>query len=307
MRLGFAVKVLERPDLRSHDTRRWQSDPDLGTSIGYLHQIFEHLDRIDVRMYRMASAIAPYASHPDMPRFRDQPHRFASELVELGRKAKTLGLRLSTHPGQYTVLNSMNPTTVANAIAELEVHAEIMDAMELGPEAVIVLHVGGGMEDKDEAMRRFEKGFKKLSASAQRRLVVENDDRLFGVGDVLKLHGSVGCPVVWDVLHHHCYNPNGVGDAEALRAAASTWPSGVTPKMHYSSPKTSLEGVDKPSKRSIPRPPQLRAHADMVDPVAFRWFLDHVVGGLDIDIMLEAKGKDIALLTLRRQLDGHIA
>ena len=59
MKLGFAVKVIGRSGLRSHDTRRWQSNPSLGESISSLHAIFDYLDQIDVRMYRMASAIAP--------------------------------------------------------------------------------------------------------------------------------------------------------------------------------------------------------------------------------------------------------
>jgi UV DNA damage endonuclease len=305
MKLGFAVKVVGRRDLPSHDTRRWQSRPDLATSIGYLHAIFDYLDDIDVRMYRMASSIAPYASHPDLVEFRDQPQRFASELAELGQKAEQLDLRLSTHPGQYTVLNSTNEATVAAAVTELEVHSEILDAMRLGPESVVVLHVGGVAQDKEKAKDRFEAGFARLSSRAQARLVVENDDRSFGLGDVLDVSRRTGCPVVWDVLHHHCYDPDSIPDHEALGEALATWPRDVRPKMHYSSARTSLEWRESRQGRrkvATPVPPPLRAHADMIDPVAFGWFLDHVVDGRDVDVMLEAKGKDVALLELRRHI-----
>jgi UV DNA damage endonuclease len=306
VKLGFAVKVIGREGLPSHDTRRWQSEPDLGTSIRYLHSIFDYLEEIDVHMYRMASAIAPYASHPKLRHFRDQPTRFAEELQALGKHARRIDLRLSTHPGQYTVLNSEHEATVASAVEELEVHAELLDAIDLGPEGVIVLHVGGLGADREDAKARFEKGFAKLSAAARSRLVVENDDRLFGLADVLDIADRTGCPVVWDVLHHHCFDPAGIPDDEALRLALATWPREVRPKMHYSSPRTVLKSVNKKVGRrtvALPEAPPLRAHADMVDPIAFEWFLQNVVGDQDVDIMLEAKGKDVALIELRAQLE----
>lgn len=69
MRLGFAVKVLGAGGLPSHDTRRWQSDPDLSVSLQRLEAILDYLDDNDIRFYRMATALAPYASHPDLPGF----------------------------------------------------------------------------------------------------------------------------------------------------------------------------------------------------------------------------------------------
>jgi UV DNA damage endonuclease len=48
--------------------------------------------------------------------------------------------------------------------------------------------------------------------------------------------------------------------------------------------------------------PQLRAHADMIDPIAFEHFVTETAAGLDFDVMLEAKAKDVALLRLREQL-----
>jgi UV DNA damage endonuclease len=98
MQLGFAVKVLGAGGLPSHDTRRHQSEPNLGVSLDNLEAIFAYCDDHDIRFYRMATGLAPYASHPDLTRFRDQPARFAGRLAEVGARARELGLRLTTHP-----------------------------------------------------------------------------------------------------------------------------------------------------------------------------------------------------------------
>jgi UV DNA damage endonuclease len=305
MRLGFAVKVLGDGGLPSHDTRRWQSGPHLSVSLERLARILDYCDAHDIRMYRMATALAPYASHPELASFRDQPRECAEQLELVGRRARALDVRLSTHPGQYTVLNSEDERTMRLAVEDLDVQAELLDGMGLGPEAVVVVHVGGAAGGVDAALDRFERGFALLSEAARARLVVENDDRRFGLSDVLRLAQRIGRPVVWDVLHHHCHDPAGIPDREALASALATWPEGVTPKIHFSSPKTAVEErrrrVDGRVQRS-PVLPQLRAHADLVDPIAFEHFLRGPARGLSFDVMLEAKAKDLALLRLRDQL-----
>lgn len=305
MRLGFAVKVLGRDGLPSHDTRRWQSGPHLSVSISYLHAIFDYLDDVDIRMYRMATGIAPYASHPRLVQFRDQPQSCADELADLGSRARSLDIRLSSHPGQYTVLNSEDEAVRRTAAEEIEVQAEIFDAMGLPDESVIVLHVGGKAGGGAAATDRFVRGFELLSERARARLALENDDRSFSLCEVVELSRRTGTPVVWDVLHHHCLDPDRIPDPEALDMALTTWPRGVTPKMHYSSPKTTVEERRKKVGRRVVRtysPAPLRAHADLVDPIAFEIFLRDVLRDRRMDIMLEAKGKDVALLTLRKHL-----
>lgn len=259
-------------------------------------------------MYRMATGLAPYASHPDLPEFRGQPQECAEELARAGELARELGIRLSSHPGQYTVLNSENEHTRRLAIDELEVQAELMDGMGLGPESVIVLHVGGAAGGVPAALDRFEAGFESLSEAARARLVVENDDRSFGLQDVLELSGRIGRPVVWDALHHYCHDPAGIPPREALELALATWPEGATPKIHYSSPKTAAVPRSRRAGRRVERSlslPQPRAHADLVDPIAFEGFLLETARDLDFDVMLEAKAKDLALIRLRDQLEAR--
>ena len=310
MRLGFAVKVLGGGGLPSHDTRRWQSGPSLGVSLDRLEAVLRHCAAEGIEMYRMATALAPYASHPDLPQFHDAPAVFAQRLAEVGALARELDIRLSTHPGQYTVLNSEDERVRALAVAELEVQAALLDGMGLGPEAVVVLHVGGAAGGVEAAFDRFEAGFASLSDAARARLVVENDDRVFGLADVLALSERIGRPVVFDVHHHACHDPAGIPAREALALAVATWPEGVVPKMHYSSPRTQVEErarrVGRRVERSLVVPP-LRAHADLIDPIAFGWFLDEVAAGIDVDVMLEAKAKDLALLALRDALARRVS
>lgn len=305
MRLGFAVKVLGDGGLPSHDTRRWQSGPSLEVSLDALERVLEYAHGAGIRMYRMATALAPYASHPDLPQFRDQPARCAERLAEVGRRARELDIRLSTHPGQYTVLNSEDERVQRLAVEELGVQAELLDGMGLGPEAVVVLHVGGGAGGRDAALDRFCAGFERLSDAARARLVVENDDRTFSLSDVLALSARIGRPVVWDILHHHCNDPDRIPDREALELALATWPAGVTPKIHYSTPRTAIEERTRKVGRRVERQlvvPPLRAHADLIDPIAFERFLRETAAGLRFDVMLEAKAKDLALLALRDRL-----
>ncbi len=305
MRLGFAVKVLGAGGLPSQDTRRWQSEPHLRVSIEYLHAVFAYLEDAGIGMYRMAASLAPYATHPDLPQFHGQVHESAAELAALGAAARRRGLRLSSHPGQYVVLNSVEERIVAAALRDLELQAELFDAMGLGPEAVVNIHVGGAPGGTAAGLDRFEQSFARLSPEAQRRVVVENDDRTYALVDVLDLSARIGRPVVWDILHHHCHDPAGIEDHEALRLALATWPDGVRPKIHYSSPRTNVEERKKKVGRRVERSlvlPQLRAHADLIDPIGFEEFLRRTARELEFDVMLEAKAKDLALLRLREQL-----
>jgi UV DNA damage endonuclease len=305
MRLGFAVKVLGGGGLPTHDARRHPSRPHLRVSIGYLHSVFDHLEREGIRMYRMSASLAPYGTHPGLPAFHGQVEACAAELAELGDRARAQGLRLSTHPGQYVVLNSEDPGVGAAAARDLEEQAALLDAMGLGPEAVVVLHVGGAARGVAAGIERFEAGLERLSERARSRLVLENDDRSFGLADVLPLARRTGLRVAWDVLHHHCHDPEGIPEREALSLALGTWPAGQRPKIHYSSPRTAMDERRRRVGRRIeriPTLPPLRAHADLVDPIAFARFLRESAAGHDFDVMLEAKGKDLALLRLRSQL-----
>ena len=301
-RLGFAVKVLGNGGLPSADTRRWQTGPHLNRSLELLGPVFAYLDRIDVRVYRLSSQVVPYGTHPDLPdlHYRRQLDQAATALDAAAADAARLGLRLSTHPGQYTVLNATEPAIVDKAIADLEQDAALLDRLGQPPEGSVVVHVGGEYGDRAAALDRWELGWSRLSERARARLALENDERLFGIEDALDLHRRTGVRVVLDV-HHHRIHPRSaaIPIADALAAACATWGT-ARPKVHLSSAKSMLE---TPLGEKVPKRitfPPLRAHAELVLP----WDLEAVVASAPapLDVMLEAKAKDLALLHLRRTL-----
>lgn len=298
-RLGFAVKVAGREGLKSNDARRWQSNPHLSVSMDYLREILDYLDEIDVRMYRISSDFAPYCTHPDLPRFHGQIAECQTGLAELGRTARERGIRLSLHPSQYVLLSALDPRINDKGIWDVNSQAELLDAMEQGPEAIVILHLGGAYGDKDAALRRFIDNYPRLSEAGRRRLVIENDETLYTVQDCLRVHEAIGIPVVFD-HQHHLLNPGILSLGEACRAALATWRTGVMPKVHFSSPKLDSRMVTR-GKKEVPAPPLLSQHADYVHPWEFAAFLREV-GPAPFDVMLEAKMKDAALLKLRDDL-----
>lgn len=309
LRLGFPVKVMARPDLKSNDTRRWANGPHLRTSLAYLDAILDHLDTHDIRMYRMSSDLAPYATHPDMPQFHAMVRDSATDLAVVGAKAKRLGIRLSFHPSQFVVLNSPDPDLVAKSVWDLSSQAEMLDLMDLGPEAVLVIHVGGTYGDRAAGNARWVETWHRLPEPVRRRLVLEHDDLRFSASDTLWIHERTGVPLVFDHQHFLCLNPDGLDMRATLERMLATWPAGVRPKVHFSSPRTEFRTARRKDPQSrktveVPLAPVWTGHADFCQPFEFIAFM-RLAAGLRFDVMLEAKAKDLALIKLRPDLLRH--
>lgn len=303
MRLGFVVKSLAQPELRSHDSRRWQNSPHLSVSLAYLRDMFTYLIDARIGMYRISSELAPYATHPDLPQFHHQVEDCAAELALLGQIARTASLRLSFHPAQHVVLNSTDPDLVARSQADLVTQATILDRMELGPEAVVVTHLGGIYGDRSAARQRFADNFLALPEVARRRVVLENDDTRFSVTDTLWVHEQTGIRLVFDNLHHRLNNPDDRPTTEALAACLATWPGHVRPKVHFSTPRTEWL-VQSKTEGDAPEIRRTRwsYHADYVNPFEFIDFIRSAASLREFDVMLEVRGKDLALRQLREDL-----
>lgn len=205
-------------------------------------------------------------------------------LQETGDLARKYGHRLTFHPSEFTKIASDRPEVVETSIKELEVHSKIFDLMGFLPPThynKINIHVGGVYGDKDATLARFADVFNnRLSANCRARLTVENDDRpsMYSVQDLLKLHDMIRIPIVFD-FHHHKFCPGNWTTEEAFRAAIATWPAGVKPIVHWSE---SQEGR---------RP---HAHSDYVDGPIDLYGLEG-----QVDVMVEAKAKELAVLRYR--------
>lgn len=331
LRLGFPVKVLGRPDLKSQDTRRWQKNPHLKCSLELLDRVLDYLRSEKLDMYRLSSDIAPYATHPDMPRFHSMVADSDAELRAFGAKAKAYDIRLSFHPSQYVLLNSPDPELTRKSIWDLSSQAEMLDRMELDDEAVMITHVGGVYDDHEASRARWIQGWEQCPEHVRRRLVLENDDIRFSAADALWIHERTGVRLVFDYQHMWCLNPERLDMRQTLERFLATWPAGVRPKIHFSSPRTELReikqkitpkaraaakaGTAKAKKgellkapvkatarvKTVLRPPIWTGHADFTNPFEFATFM-RMADGLVFDVMLEGKSKDLSLLRLRPDL-----
>jgi UV DNA damage endonuclease len=183
----------------------------------------DYLDRHDIRMYRLSSDLAPYAAHPDMPQFHSMVRDSDAELRSFGAKATKLGIRLSFHPSQFVVLNSPDAKLVDKSVWDLNSQAEMLDRMELGPEAIIVIHVGGTFGDRAATNARWvETWHNKLPEHVRRRLVLEHDDIRFSVSDILWIHEQTGVRLIFDHQHFWCLNPDRLDMRDSLERVIRT-------------------------------------------------------------------------------------
>ncbi len=250
-----------------------------------LERIIDWNEENDIKFYRMSSDLFPWASEHGIEALPDYDD-ICVVLKRCGDKAKQYGQRITTHPGPFNKLTSPNEQVILNTIKDLEIHGQIFDLMGLPktPYAKINIHVGAHYNDKSLAIGNFCRNFGRLSDSVQRRLTVENDDKasLYSTKELVEeVHSRIGIPVVHD-FHHHNFCTGDIDQEEALLMAAMTW-GDVTPVTHYSQSR-SVEHDDPTIK------PQ--AHSDSYwEPVN--------TYGLDVDVMLECKHKEIGLRKMR--------
>jgi UV DNA damage endonuclease len=248
-------------------------------------KILEWNEKRSIKLFRLSSCVIPWGNIIDIDTLPDIK-QISSALKQAGDYAKSHGHRITTHPGPFTVIASTNPVVVASSFKDLEMHAKVFDLMGLSrsPYNKINIHVNTTAEGKQAAMDRFCAAFLKLSESVRSRLVIENDDKLkqFTVEDLMYIHKKIGIPVTFDYFHHSL-NPGNLDEESALKLAATTWPAGINQAVHYSESKRLHE-----SSNAI----NTRAHSDYVNQLPNTY-------GLDIDIVLEAKCKELALLKVK--------
>jgi UV DNA damage endonuclease len=255
----------------------------LSANLDTLEAILRWNDANDIRVFRVSSNTVPLASHPraSFPWREALGERFA----ELGDLVRSTGMRLSTHPGPYTVPASADESIAAAAVRELDYHAELMSAFGLDRSHKIVLHLGGGAGDRDSWLERFARSFGRLTAEVRSRLVLEHDER-WSLADVLRVADELSLPVVFDAFHHEV-NPSlpELGVRELVELAGETWrKADGRQEVHFS--------TQAPGRRA-------GAHADTIDLRRFRRFVAQV-DDLPLDCVLEVKDKEQSVLRARR-------
>ena len=234
--------------------------------------------------FRVNSRILPLKTHPE--------HGYDAEMLgdeiiaayrRCGELAHSTNTRVSFHPDQFVVLSSPRRDVIRSSLAELEYQAEV--AEWIGAD-VINVHGGGGYGDKPAALARLAGAVGDLSDRARSRLTLENDDRIHTPTDLLPVCQNLGLPLVYDVHHHRCHG-DGLDVETATGLAVGTW--GREPLFHVSSPRDGW-GADN-----------LRPHADHIDLPDLPSLWD----GMDITVEVEAKAKELAVLRLKKALEGR--
>ena len=236
----------------------------------------------NIRLFRMGQALVPFASHPDFPYDWEEEH--GEELRRAGKLTRSLGIRLSMHPGQYIQPGSLKPEVVERSLAELRYVARLFDLIG-SPDSVLVLHMGGAYEDKVATAARFAETMRP-EKNVLRYLALENDERVWTVPEIVETADTLGIPAITDAFHHGL-NSGGLTLGQALELALPTW------EIRRQRPKLHLSSQD-PEK-------QPGAHAYSVRVEDWETLVE-ALAGREADVMVEAKGKEYALIPLGVEL-----
>jgi UV DNA damage endonuclease len=295
IRWGLCCHFLDSPIKFRAATHRYVTSLESRAGRAYLADIARHnaqaliaaverCHELGIGAFRITSQILPLATHPQSGYLLERldPSGEIEATFHLAAELATQrDVRLSFHPDQFVVLNSMSDRVVESAVAELELQGMLA---ELAGVDTIVLHAGGAVGGVPAALDRLARGLERLSPGTRARLALENDDRHFAPADLSPLCRREGVPLVYDVHHHRCH-PDGLSVEEATELAAKTW-DGREPWCHISSPKDGWFAAN-------PRP-----HADYIDsadlPDAWR--------GRTMTVDVEAKAKERAVLAIKEEL-----
>ena len=283
MSIGYACLNIGTPDtnIRSIMQRNATSEKLMEVTahnLAALEKIIDYNRKNNIQLFRISSDLIPFGSSPVNTLAWPEIHKEAFDRI--GSKIRKSGMRVSLHPGQYTVLNSPTEDVVERAITDLVYHDKILIALGTDQTNKIVLHVGGIYGDKKEALERFEQNFRRLPEAVRNRLIIENDDRLYNLEDVLTLAHRLHVPAVYDNLHHAINPPpSGGTDPYWIAEAKKTWKAADgNQKIHY-------------SQQALGKRPG--AHTDTIALDTFLTFHEQLEDK-QIDIMLEVKDKNLS-------------
>lgn len=276
-----------------------------------LEVLLRYISELGFTSYRVSSAIFPLMTHGV---YADVAHEILhNEIFDRLDCVDTYGVELSTHPGQFTMLTSLNDSVNENSIAELEMWATIAKHLPIN---LVNIH-GGALRDGFDVHRRiFDKNVNRLSPEARHLLSLENDEKSYSASKISSLCVEHGLMMVLDYHHERCYQRrvNGfnrtftdtaLAAMDMLGTALSTYKGRVaSPLAHLSSP---LGGWNDPNFKN------LCAHADYIDPDDYPLELmdeglkDKLerVGHARLRLDIEAKHKQMAICQLNEWKTSH--
>jgi len=247
-------------------------------NLNCLDKIIEWNYKNEIKFFRIGSGLIPFASH-EICKFNWQDF-YKKEFKKIGNKIKKYKIRVSMHPDQFVVLNSPTESIVEKSITEIEYHCDVLDLLGMRSDGKITLHVGGMYGNKEEAIERFISNYNKLSKRIKERIIVENDDKMYTIGDCLYINERCGIPVVFDYFHHLCNPVKRINYEEII----NTWKKkDGNPIFHYSD---QLEGGRKGS------------HSHSINVKEFKKF-EKEIKKYNVDLMLEVKDKELSVLKVK--------
>lgn len=264
-----------------------------------------------LRMVRLSSDILPAYTQEDWSYFWRKPDVQATceiEFAKIGNIARQQDVKLSFHPGQFTVLASDNPDVVNRSIDEFEYHTDMARMMGYGDRFhsdgfKINVHISGR-----NGPRGIVDAIPRLSQEAKNLITIENEEITYGLDDCLTL-AEHGVAIVLDIHHHWCREGEYIqpGD-DRVKRVIDSW-RGVRPTMHYSYSRDEhlpqgFTHQDRPAMdillESGHKKQKLRAHSDFYpNQKVNEWALSFLN---NFDIMCEAKAKNLASFKLAESI-----
>ena len=296
------VSWLKRQTVEVAEQKLWDL---MVQNIESTHKLVKRVGELDasLRMVRLSSDILPVYTQPDFSYFwrrTDVVQYLESNFRKVGDLARERDVRLSMHPGQFTVLASINEGIVGRSIEEFEYHADMARYMGYGKsfqDFKINVHISG--KQGPEGIRS---AYKRLTPEARNCITIENEENAWGINDCLSISDIV--PIVLDIHHHWIHegeylNPND----NRVKRVVDSW-RGLRPTCHYSVSREDYlvqhDILTAPDHAQLLldgyKKQKLRAHSD------FYWNRktnEWALGFWDqFDIMCESKGKNLASFSL---------